>query len=82
MRGVANSASNSFALPFPISVGREQSFVVAAAVVNAKNLDGSFGDCERDGYATPEADAELATIADIEQASQDSGNWQNLTLIE
>jgi hypothetical protein len=33
-------------------------------------------------YETAEADAELATIADIEQASQDSGNWQNVTLIE
>jgi cyclic dehypoxanthinyl futalosine synthase len=33
-------------------------------------------------YDTPEADAELATIADIEKASQASGNWQSVTLIE
>jgi cyclic dehypoxanthinyl futalosine synthase len=33
-------------------------------------------------YDTPESDADVATIADIEQASQASGNWQNITLIE
>jgi len=33
-------------------------------------------------YETPEADAELATIADIEKAAQSAGNWQNVTLIE
>ena len=56
MRAVAKSASNPFTLRFPIIVGREQGFVVATAVVNAKNLDGLFGDCERDGYTTPKAD--------------------------
>ncbi len=33
-------------------------------------------------YESPEADAELATIADIEKAAQSAGNWQNVTLIE
>jgi cyclic dehypoxanthinyl futalosine synthase len=33
-------------------------------------------------FDTPDADAQLATLADIEKAAQSSGNWQAMTLIE